>query len=407
MDPIELRRRNEPAIDEGQNKPFSSRSLMKCYDLGAERFGWSRRGAEPRSMRDGRWLVGLGMATATYPARQLPCSALARVGAGGEALVVAGTQDIGTGTYTIMTQIAADALGMPIERVTFDLGDTKYPEAPLSAGSMTASSAGSAVRMAALALKDKLARTAVADARSPLHGASLDDLDAEEGRLVSRRDRGRSDAYADIVKRSGEPAIEVRFDEKEKPDRKQYSCHSFGAQFAEVGVDEDLGIARVRRLVGAFAAGKFLNRKTGRSQLIGGMVWGIGLALEEHTERDLRTGRVVTKDLADYHVPVNADVPAVDVIMLDEDDPHVNDVGAKGIGEIGLDPMAPAIASAIHDAVGVRIKSLPITPEKVLQALRDREQGVAPAPPPAPRSAPPSRAESGTITAVPRRERRQ
>jgi xanthine dehydrogenase YagR molybdenum-binding subunit len=366
MDPIELRLKNHADRDPDEKKPWSSKTLKACYREGAEKFGWSRRRAEPRSMRDGPVLVGLGMATATYPSRQSPCSALARLSADGTALVLVGTQDIGTGTYTIMTQVAADALGMPIEQVRFDLGDTKYPEAPLSAGSQTASSAGSAVRMAALALRDELARLAVADARSRLHGLAPGDLDAEGGRLVARGDRSRSDAYAEVVKRSGQQAVEVRYDGAEKLDRKSFSCHSFGAQFAEVGVDEDLGIVRVRRLVGAFAAGKFLNRKTGANQLMGGMVWGIGLALEEHTERDPRTGRIVTKDLADYHVPVNADVPRLDVIMIDEEDPHVNDVGAKGIGEIGLVGAGAAIANAVYHATGKRIRDLPITVDKLI-----------------------------------------
>jgi xanthine dehydrogenase YagR molybdenum-binding subunit len=317
-------------------------------------------------MRDGHALVGWGMAGGVWEAYQMPAAAKAVLTADGKLTVSSATADIGTGTYTIMTQIAADALGLPLESIRFDLGDTKYPEAPLSAGSQTASSAGSAVRMASLALRDALARLAVDDPRSPLAGLSLRDLDAEGGRLVARGDRSRSDAYADVVKRSGREQVEVRFDEPEKPDRKGYSCHAFGAQFAEVAVDEDLGTVRVRRLVGAFAAGKFLNRKTGANQLMGGMVWGIGLALQEHTERDRRTGRVVTKDLADYHLPVNADVPRLEVIMIDEEDPHVNDVGAKGIGEIGIVGVGAAIANAVYHATGKRVRDLPIALEKLL-----------------------------------------
>jgi xanthine dehydrogenase YagR molybdenum-binding subunit len=366
MDPLALRLRNHADQDPDERKPWSSKTLKECYRQGAERFGWSRRKPEPRSMRDGKVLVGLGMATATYPARQSAASALARVRADGTALVLTGSQDLGTGTYTIMTQIAADGLRLPLDKVHFDLGDTKYPEAPLSAGSQTASSVGSAVRLAAEAARAELTRLAVADARSPLYGLSPEEVDAADGHLLSRRDRRKRDAYADIVKRSGKDAVEVVFHEKEKEDRKRLSTHSFGAQFAEVRVDEDLGVVRVSRLVGAFSAGRFLNRKTGRSQLIGGIVWGIGLALEEHSERDPRSGRFVTRELQDYHVPVNADVPPIDVIMIDEDDPHVNDIGAKGIGEIGIVGVGAAIANAVYHATGKRIRDLPITVDKLV-----------------------------------------
>jgi len=306
------------------------------------------------------------MATATYPARELPCTALARLNPDGSALVLSGTQDIGTGTYTIMTQIAADALGLPIERVHFDLGDTQYPEAPLSAGSSTASSAGSAVRMTCLALRDELIRLAVADVRSPLHGLHPGDIEAFGGTLAARGDRKRSESCGDVVKRNRRGPLEVRFSEKEKPSRRRYSCHSFGAQFAEVSVDEELGIVRVRKLLGAFAAGRFLNRKTARNQLMGGMVWGLGFALEGRTVRDLRTGRLVTKDLADYHLPSNLDCPEIEVIMIDEDDPYVNDVGAKGIGEIGNVGSAAAIANAVYHATGKRVRDLPITLDKLM-----------------------------------------
>ncbi len=296
----------------------------------------------------------------------MPASAVARVQRDGSALVQAGSQDIGTGTYTIMTQIAADALAIPIERVRFELGDTSFPETPVSGGSMTASSTGSAVKMAGLALRRKLAELAVADRASPLHGLDPGAIDAVAGVLVSRAKPSAQDSYAAVVSRSGQAEVTAEFHTQEKDDRKRFSTHSFGAQFAEVTVDEDLGEIRVSRHVGAFAAGKILNAKTARSQLIGGIVWGIGLALTEHTERDARTARVVTRDLADYHVPVNADVPAIDVIAIDEDDPHVNEIGAKGIGEIGITGAGAAIANAVYHATGKRIRELPITLDRLI-----------------------------------------
>jgi xanthine dehydrogenase YagR molybdenum-binding subunit len=366
MNPLELRLRNYAETSPDDGKPWSSKSLRECYRQGAERFGWSKRVPRPRSTRDGRWLVGWGMATATYPARQSPSSAIARARPDGTVLVQAGSQDIGTGTYTIMTQIAADALGVPYERVRFELGDTTFPETPGSGGSQTASSTGSAVKMACLELRRKLAERAVADPASPLHGLSPDDIGAEDGALLLTADPSRRDPYQAVVARSGAPEITAEFHTKEKEDRKKFATHSFGADFVEVRVDDELGEVRVTRVVGAFAAGKILNPKTARSQLIGGIVWGLGLALFEHTERDSRSARVVTRDLADYHVPVHADVPMIDVIMIPEDDPHVNEIGAKGVGEIGITGVAAAIANAVHHATGKRVRELPITLDKLL-----------------------------------------
>ncbi|HEX4449121.1 MAG TPA: xanthine dehydrogenase family protein molybdopterin-binding subunit [Polyangiaceae bacterium] len=366
MDPIALRLANYAETDPGEKRPWSSKSLRECYRRGAERFGWARRTPAPRSMRDGRSLVGWGMATATYPANQAPSSAIARLRADGSALVQAGTQDIGTGTYTIMAQIAADALAMPIERVMFDLGDTAMPETPVSGGSQTASSTGSAVKRACLALRDQLVARALADPASPLSGLATGDVEAVDGVLRSKKDHGKQDPYARVVAGSGQPELTATFDNKPKEDRKRFSTHSFGAQFVEVKVDEDLAEVRVTRVVSAFAAGKILNAKTARSQFLGGIVWGIGMALHEHTVRDPRTARVATRDLADYHVPVNLDVPSIEIISIDEDDPHVNEIGAKGIGEIGITGMAAAIANAVHHATGKRVRDLPITPDKVL-----------------------------------------
>jgi xanthine dehydrogenase YagR molybdenum-binding subunit len=366
MDPLELRRRNYAERDPESGKPFSSKSLLACYEQGAARFGWSKRGARVRSRREGHKLVGWGMATATYPAGVSPASARARIRPDGAALVQCGSQDLGTGTYTIMAQIAADALGIPVERVRFELGDTTLPEGPLSAGSKTAASVGPAVHRASLEAKRQAALLAVEDAASPLYGLAPEELDAADGSLFAKKDPAKNDAYADILRRSAKPEVVAEASTKESDDRKKYSLHSFGAQFAEVSVDEDLGEVRVTRLVGAFAGGRILNALTARSQLMGGMVWGIGFALHENTVRDPRTGRVVTRDFADYHVPTCLDVPDIDVIMVEEEDLHVNEVGAKGLGEIGITGSVAAIANAVYHATGKRIRELPITPDKLV-----------------------------------------
>jgi xanthine dehydrogenase YagR molybdenum-binding subunit len=367
LDPLALRLRNYAETDAGEKKPWSSKTLRECYARGAARFGWEKRNPHPRSTRDGRWLVGWGMATATYPARQSPSSAVAVARPDGTLLVQAGSQDIGTGTYTVMAQIAADAAGVPYDNVQFELGDTEFPETPVSGGSQTASSTGSAVKMACLLLKQNLAELASRDTESPLYRVSPKSIDMQGGVLFATSDDGKKEAFGPLVARSKDKEVRAKFHTDEKADRKKFSCHSFGADFVEVRVDEDLGVVRVSRIVAAFAAGKILNPKTARSQFLGGLVWGLGMALEEHTERDPRTARVVTRDLADYHVPVNADIPDIDVIMVDEDDPHVNEIGAKGVGEIGITGIAAAIANAIFHATGTRVRDLPITLDKILE----------------------------------------
>lgn len=324
IDPIELRLRNYADRDPGDGKPFSSKSLRECYHTGAQRFGWHRRSREPASMRSDRKMRGIGMATASYPAWRSNASAYIRMDADGNVLVQSGTQELGTGSYTVFSQIVAQVLGIPIERVTFELGDTLLPRAPISAGSQSAASVGNAVYVAASNLREK---------------------------LRERRGNEPVDACADV-----EP------DDSEE----EYSTHAFGAQFAEVEIDADFGEVRVSGFTGVFACGRVLNAKTARSQLVGGITWGIGMALMERTECDARTGRVMNANLVDYHVPVNADVPDIDVVLLEERDEHVNPLGIKGIGEIGITGAAAAIANAVYNACGKRIRDLPITPEKLL-----------------------------------------
>jgi xanthine dehydrogenase YagR molybdenum-binding subunit len=372
LDPLELRRRNHADRDPESGKPWSSKSLLACYARGADAIGWAKRPSAVRATRDGRWLIGTGVATATRPSRQQPASALARLMPDGRAVVQAGTQDIGTGTYTIMTQIAGDVLGLPLGDVRFELGDTTYPETPPSVGSFTAASTGAAVHAACVALRAKVIELAVRDSRSPLHGRAADSIEVADGALVARDEPTRRDPYAAIVARAGEPAIEVEVHTEASKQRDSFSIHGFGAIFARVRVDDQLGEVRLDRLVGAFAAGRILNPKTARSQLVGGMVWGIGQALTEISVRDARTARMTTRDLTDYHVPVNADVPDLDVIMVDEEDPHVNELGAKGLAELSTPGVAAAIANAIHHATGARIRDLPITPDRVLEHLARR-----------------------------------
>jgi xanthine dehydrogenase YagR molybdenum-binding subunit len=366
LDPIQLRLLNYAEKDPEKDIPWSSKSLRECYRVGAERFGWARRKPGPGAMRVGRTLVGWGMATAAYPANRKGAKASAVFRPDGTVLVRSGTHDLGTGTYTVMTQVAADALGLPVDRIRFELGDTNFPEAPVSGGSQTVASVGPAVFQAARAARDALIATALADAASPLHGLGADDVDAADGWLVARADPGRREAMAAIVARHPGQGIRGEASAEQGDEKKRYAMHAFGAVFVEVHVDPDLGTVRVPRIVGAYGIGRALNRKTAHSQLMGGIVWGLGMGLMEKTEMDWRVGRAVNANLADYHVPVNADIGEIDVSIVDEHDPYINELGAKGVGEIGITGVAAAIANANYHATGQRIRDLPITPDKLL-----------------------------------------
>jgi xanthine dehydrogenase YagR molybdenum-binding subunit len=367
IDPIELRSRNEPKIDEAENKPFSSRSLIRCYELGAKHFGWQTRNPEPRSMRDGRLLIGSGTATATYPAFQAPANARVRLLADGIAEVEAAASDMGPGTYTSMSQVAAEFLGLPLEKVRFKLGRSNFPQTPSHGGSWTMASVGSAIRAACLGAQAQAARRAIEEAKSPVFGASLDDLEWSGGRLL-RRGETSGLAYQDIVSRTGVP-IEAEGSAKRDPEvAERYSMHSFGAVFAEVAVDPDVGTIRVRRIVGAYAIGRVVNPLLASSQCTGGMIGGIGMALMERTVLDPRDGRPVNAHMADYLMPVNLDIPKLEAHFVDEIDPYVNPLGVKGLGEIALVGTAPAIANAVFHATGKRIRTLPIQIENVLSA---------------------------------------
>jgi xanthine dehydrogenase YagR molybdenum-binding subunit len=374
MDPLELRLKNYAEKDPESGRPFSSKSLRECYRIGAERFGWARRSRAPGSMRDGNVVIGHGMASAAYPTFRMPASASVRLTADGSdgvrALVQSATQDIGTGTYTVMTQVAADAIGLAPDQVRFELGDSRMPPSPVSGGSMTAASTGSAVHQAGSAARDRLVELAIADAASPLHGALATAVSAADGRLFLTRDTAKGETYAALLRRQPNGTVEVRASTAPGAEQKEYAMHAFGAVFTEVRVDTELGEIRIPRVVAAYGAGKVLNAKTGRSQLQGGVVWGIAMALEEETLIDPRTGRYLNADLAEYHVPVNADIGTIDVTLVNEVDPYVNPIGVKGIGEIGITGVAASIANAVFNATGVRVRELPITLDKVMGGAR-------------------------------------
>ncbi len=334
IDPLDLRLRNYADVDPSNGKPWSSKSLKECYARAAERFGWSRRDPKPGSMRQGNLLVGMGMATATYPSNFMPASARATIDAQGKVLVQIATQDLGTGTYTILTQIAAQELGVDPKNVRVEIGDSTLPNAPLSGGSWSATSAGSAVMKAAQALRAKLG------------------VDPKE--------------YASAVKRSGEKTVVAEARAERDPGAKDYSFHGFGAQFCEVHIDPDLRSIRVARWTAAFALGKTLNAKTLHSQLVGGIVWGIGMGLLEESVMDPRYGRFVNSNLAEYHVPVNKDVPDLEVIVVPEEDKWISPLGSKGAGEIGITGASAALGNAIYHATGKRVRDLPITLDKIL-----------------------------------------
>ncbi|HEU5439294.1 MAG TPA: xanthine dehydrogenase family protein molybdopterin-binding subunit [Ktedonobacterales bacterium] len=328
IDPIELRIRNEPEHDPATGRPFSSRGLVACLREGARRFGWQRRDPHPRMRSDGRWLIGTGVAASTYPARRSASTAIARVDAQERYRLLIAASDIGTGAWTALTQIAADALEVPVELVRLEIGDTALPRARGAGGSMGTASWGTAI--------------------------------VNAGRKLCQVLR---DEYGGVIPAEGLEAIGEAGD---NPDAQRFSMHAFGAQFAEVRVNRDTGEVRVPRLLGVFAAGRIINAKTARSQLLGGMTMGLSMALHEESVLDPRFGDYVNHDFAAYHIATNADVGAVEIAWIEEDDPHVNPMGAKGIGEIGIVGTAAAIANAVYHATGVRVRDLPITLDKLL-----------------------------------------
>jgi xanthine dehydrogenase YagR molybdenum-binding subunit len=364
LDPVELRILNYAQKDPGKDKPFSSKSLNECYKQAAEKFGWADRAKRwPNKVNDQGMLVGYGMATATYPSQRQPSGATVQAYADGSIIVKVATQDLGTGTYTVMSIVVAQALGIEPSQVKSQLGDTIFPKSGISGGSMTTSGVGPAVADAVEKLKKDLVAAATADSASPLHGIAADKITFGKGNLISG---DKNDPIKQIVARQKKNVMEAAGSSKPGSEKQEYSMHAFGAVFVEVNVDPKLGMVKVPRVVAAYAAGRIINEKTARSQFLGGLVFAHGMALLEETITDPRTGKIVNDDLSEYLVPVNADIHSVEVIQVPELDPHVNPLGTKGIGEIGIVGAPAAIVNAIFDATGKRVRDLPVTPEKLL-----------------------------------------
>ena len=365
IDPLELRLINYSDTDQMENRPYSSKALRECYRQAAEKFGWSKRSREPRSMREGNDLVGWGMASGIWEAMQLKASARAVLTANGSVEIASATADIGPGTYTMMAQIGAELLGVPLESVTVKLGDFSLPDAPVEGGSFTTSSVGSAIHGACRAVQKELLQLAQKAAESPLAGAKLDDVLFADGKIRHVRDPRREVSLADAMRAGRADRIEKEATAEPDQDSK-YSHYTHSAVFAEVRVDAELGVIRVTRVVSAVAAGRILNPKVAGSQILGAVVGGIGMALHEETSTDHRFGRFMNHSLAEYHVPVNADVHAIDVIFVEEKDEEINPLGVKGVGEIGIVGTAAAIANAVYHATGKRVRDLPITLDKLM-----------------------------------------
>jgi xanthine dehydrogenase YagR molybdenum-binding subunit len=368
MDPLAFRLKNYAEVEPISGKPFSSKALRNCYAQGAERFGWSRRPLAPRQSRDeSGCLIGWGMGTATFPALMFQAEARAVVRNDGTGLMETGAHDMGQGAWTALAQIAADGLGLELDQLEFRAGTSDLPDAGIAGGSAHTATAGMAIHNAGAAVIAKLADLATTDERSPLFGAGNAGVVARDGRLFRRDDEARSESYADVLRRAGLTQIEARGNGAADPAAQSaYAMHAHGAVFAEVKVDPDLGQVRVSRLVGAFAAGRVINPRLVRSQLFGGMIWGMSFALHEHAIIDRRSGRTLNANLADYHIPVNADVPNLEALMIDEHDPHVNALGIKGVGEIGVTGSAGAVANAVWHATGIRVRRFPIRIEDLL-----------------------------------------
>jgi xanthine dehydrogenase YagR molybdenum-binding subunit len=368
MDPLAFRLKNYTEVEPMSGKPFSSKALRECYAQGAERFGWARRALAPRQMRDeAGLLVGWGMGTAAFPAIMFQGHARAVIRRDGSGVMEIGAHDMGQGAWTALAQIAADSLGLDMEQVEFRSGTSDLPDAGIAGGSAHTATAGMAIHAAGGDVIARLAELAVGDERSPLFGAGNAGVVARGGRLFRRDDDGRSESYGEILGRAGVAEIEGRGSGAADPAaQSRYAMQAHGAVFAEVKVDPALGQVRVTRLVGAFAAGRVINPRLVRSQYYGGMIWGVSFALLEHAVMDPRSGRVMNADLAGYHVPVNADVPSLEAILVEEDDPYVNALGIKGVGEIGVTGTAGAIANAVWHATGVRVREFPITLDRLL-----------------------------------------
>jgi len=368
MDPLAFRLNNYAEVEPMSGKPFSSKALRECYAQGAERFGWQRRRLAPRQMRDrDGLLVGWGVGTATFPALMFEAHAKAVLRQDGSGVMETGAHEMGQGAWTALAQIAADSLGLDIDQVEFTAGTSDLPDAGVAGGSAHTATAGMAIHNAGADVIARIADLATNDDRSPLFGAGNAGVIAWNGRLFRRDDENRSESYADILRRAGLLQIEGHGRSAANPAAQStYAMYAHGAVFAEVRVDPDLGQMRVARVVGAFAAGRIINPRMVRSQLYGGMIWGVSFALHEHAVLDPRSGRPMNPNLGEYHIPVNADVPSLEAILVEEHDPHVNALGIKGVGEIGITGTAGAVANAVWHATGVRVRKFPITLDRLI-----------------------------------------
>jgi xanthine dehydrogenase YagR molybdenum-binding subunit len=378
MDPLAFRLKNYAEVEPISGKPFSSKALRECYRQGAERFGWQRRPLAPRQMRDrDGLLVGWGVGTATFPAIMFAAQARAVLRRDGRGVVEIGAHDMGQGAWTALAQIAADGLGLDLDQLEFRSGTSDLPDGGIAGGSSHTATAGVAIHNAGADVILRLADLATNDEHSPLFGAGNAGVIARGGRLLRRDDESRSESYADILRRAGLAQIEGRASAgnpniMEAHGQSEYAMHAHGAVFAEVKVDPELGQIRASRLVGAFAAGRIINPRLVRSQYYGGMIWGVSFALHEQAIVDPRSGRPMNADLAEYHVPVNADVPSLEAILVDEDDPHVNALGIKGVGEIGITGTAGAVANAVWHATGIRVRKFPITLDRLIEPCENQ-----------------------------------
>jgi xanthine dehydrogenase YagR molybdenum-binding subunit len=373
MDPLDFRLKNYAEIEPISGKPFSSKALRECYRQGADRFGWERRPLAPRQMRDhDGLLVGWGMGTATFPAFMFAAQARAVLRRDGGGIMEIGAHDMGQGAWTALAQIAADGLGLDLDQLEFRSGTSDLPDGGIGGGSTHTATAGMAIHNAGADVIERLADLATNDENSPLFGAGNAGVIARDGRLLRRDDPSRSESYADILDRAGLAQIEGRGSSgnpnpMEAHAQADYAMHAHGAVFAEVKVDPELGQMRVARLVGAFAAGRIINPRLVQSQLYGGMIWGVSFALHEQAVIDQRSGRPMNANLAEYHVPVNADVPSLEAILVEEEDPHVNALGIKGVGEIGVTGSAGAVANAVWHATSIRVRKFPITLDRLIE----------------------------------------
>lgn len=366
LDPLELRRRNYSETDPERNRPFSSKFLLDCYTMGAERIGWKNRNPKPRSIQEDGLLVGYGMGTGTFNASRGTASASAKLGADGTLLIQSAVSDSGPGTATAMTQLASEVLGLSTKKITFELGDSSLPPGPTQGGSTTTSTLGSAVHAVCSILKKKLGEMALATENLHLHDVKLEDLTFEGGGIVVTKDRSKKISYSDLLKGNNTPFLEVTQESKAEEQARNYSMYSYSVHFVKVQVHPATGVVRVTRAVTVADAGKIVSEKTAASQMIGGVVGGIGMALTEEGVIDHRFGRWVNNNLADYHVPVHADIPHIEVLFINKPDPIINPMGSKGLGEVAIIGFAAAVANAVYHATGKRIRELPITPDKLI-----------------------------------------